>query len=457
MLLALLLSLASVYAQISTLNTMTTQIMDATTLTTPPADTQPVTTTTSTTSAPQAMSESSTTSTTTLLPMTTTTTSEMWTTRAANDRSAFVGSAGESQNLQCIANGVGQWIWRVSKGSRVVAYAIGTNHLNVAADVREKLGARFEQVRQRLMFTELDLDQSGAIIERLSNSCLYLSSGDIYSTLTPATAARLRTVLAEYATRGFAVSLVPSMRPLFVSSQVTLLPEGLTVNGGVDALFSHSSCSSSEGLEELSDQCEAATTSGREADAAWESGMLLSAIESAEAWINGSIPFPAFKVQEAYLCGALDGLLAMKVRTCSAVGKLVCDRMLVNRERAMAQRLLCLFDKNANPFGERCSEIGLAGYENVENETIGFAIGVAHLVRLPSEPANLFDLFIDAGYSIERVWPNETETSLQAYQCPTTTSTTFIGATDNHAVGFSVSGFAIAAQLAIVIFIGIWY
>jgi hypothetical protein len=341
----------------------------------------------------------------------------------------------------------------VSKGSRVVAYAIGTNHLNVAADVRETLGARFEQFRQRLMFTELDLDQSGAIIERLSNSCLYLSSGDIYSTLTPATAARLRAVLAEYAKRGFAVSLVSRMRPLFVSGQVTLLPEGLTLNGGVDALFSHSSCSSSDGLEELSDQCDAATTSGREADAAWESGMLLSAIESAEAYVNGSIPFPAFKVQEAFLCGALDGLLAMKVRTCSAVGKLVCDRMLVNRERAMAQRLLCLFDKNSNPFGEPCSKVGLAGYEDVENETIGFAIGVAHLVRLPSEPATLFDLLIDAGYSIERVWPSET--SFQVYQCPTTTSTTFNGATvTGHpasALGLSLSGFAIAAQIFIIV------
>lgn len=395
--------IAHVCAQSSIVVTMTNSLLDTTPASTPTAE-------------PTGLQE-------TPMPMMNESTTKAAFARAS-DHSSFVGSVNATQSgeeYQCLEQGhVAQWIWRVSKDSRVFAYAVGTNHLKTSDAVTDALLGRFKDLRQRRMFTELDLDAFGSIVERTRLRCVYLPTGTIYDTLTPATGSRLKSIIAQYAARRIPVGRIAEMRPLFVAGQLALLPEGTCGSScGVDALFSRAACTSSEGLETLDEQCSAVNTDGLDLNRAWESAFLIDAIERAEQFLNGTVVFPSARLQSDYECGVLDKLLENGVRTCQADGRPVCDRMLSDRDRRFAQRLLCMFDNSSDAIGEPCSKVGLRYFQSI-GEPIAFAIGIAHLIRRATEDANtVFDHLLRANYTIERVSPNETFND--TYQCPTHT------------------------------------
>lgn len=122
---------------------------------------------------------------------------------------------------------------------------------------------RFQQIRQRRMFTELNLFADGDFVESAPLSCLYLPNGTIYDRLTAGTAQRFA-VIAAYTERGFDTAKLTQMRPLVVAGRLSLLPEGLCSRCSIDALFSVASCYSSEGLELLSEQCAMIATGGND-------------------------------------------------------------------------------------------------------------------------------------------------------------------------------------------------
>lgn len=148
---------------------------------------------------------------------------------------------------------------------------------------------------------------------------------------------------------------------------------------------------------------------------------MLEAIDLAEAFLAGNLTTPSAYLQEKYQCGALNGLLSAAGRTCSPDSTIVCNAMLSDRDKRFAQRLMCIFDNSTAVLGEPCSAVW-KDTNGQPGETIAFAIGISHLVRLESDaPVTVFDHFVDAGYTVTRIQSASAFSQITAYACPVET------------------------------------
>jgi hypothetical protein len=329
-----------------------------------------------------------------------------------DDRSAFVGTVNGTRPC----DGESQWIWRVSKGTKVL-FAVGTIHTERDNSVVESLLARFRQLRQRFMFTELDHTARGNFVGSVARSCAFLPSGTIYDVLTASTAARLRKVLAAFTARGWPTADLVSMRPLFLVSKLTSLPRsGTRMNCstcGVDALFSRASCSGTDGLERLQDQCDMAVATGPAENLAWETGLILDALDAAEKVLNGT---EVRDISHVFGCGSVDKFASLGPRFCRPGGELVRNRLLRDRDVRFAQALLCTVGEGDIVLGQRCSEVR-AARSTLPGEAVAFAIGAAHLIRSETDPAEtVLDHFVDHGFTVTRVKADDELGA--AYECP---------------------------------------
>jgi hypothetical protein len=338
-----------------------------------------------------------------------------------DDRSAFVGTVNGTRPC----DGESQWIWRVSKGTKVL-FAVGTIHTERDNSVVESLLARFRQLRQRFMFTELDQTARGDFVGTVGRSCVFLPRGTIYDVLSASTAARLRKVLAEFSARGWQTADLVSMRPLFLVAKLNSLPRSgkpmKCSTCGVDSLFSRASCSGTDGLERLQDQCDMAVATGAAENSAWETGFILDALDAAEKVLNGT---EVRDITHVFGCGSVDKFASLGPRFCRPGGELVCNRLLRDRDLRFAQALLCTVGEGDIVLGKRCSEVR-AARSALPGEAVAFAIGAAHLVRSETDPADtVLDHFVDHGFTVTRVRADDELGAGATFECPEFTFTRF--------------------------------